>query len=408
MKKEDQVLDIYSEEDFYQKLVMNVFDHGRHAKHLFKIRGVLTANDILNRNNFDGIPSWMTSKLLRELDNYGYRRNDCAIDKYPVIDDYFRDHFNCAWCGSVLDNESNTELLLCSKCSKRHERVSSEKALKVTLHESDFDEDDRTTTGVAVELSIKNNSQVPLLINYDELILKHNQMRIPSNYSRNDCFFEEDYIIPGEEVVIKKGFIGVERLLNDDYYIITFTDKTLNKQYIYKFGRNYTKHDYWEIDLQDKKDEYPSMKQAIENLIKLKLPMEYIQEVRDGETHIIDGTTVNKINCWTYPKLSAFIDSVKKQRNETVVYGVFNEPDTYGNKTDKYILLCLDKSSVKSGLYKIYNKGQIYKTTAYGWCETTGIAEPTIACFQVSNGGVWCLPYSIAKNIAPKITEESN
>lgn len=404
---ETKTLDIYSEEEFYRKIIRHIGAHSPTTKRLLKKHGIVTANDFLTCDELEGVPSHITARLLRLLDEYGYRRDDCSFEKYPILDDYLRAHFHCDWCGSSLDAEANTEKLLCKHCLERHTRVNSKKVLYVQLSEWECDEDNDAPTSIVVDLTIQNNSQIPLLISFDSLILQHNKMRIQSNYDVGSYHFKEGYIIPGEKFTITKGFTNVAKLEKEDYFIITITDKTQQKQYIYKFGNRYRDDDYWEIELNgNNMSDNPAIKQAIENMMRLEIPMEYIQGFRDGATYLIEGKTVSKIGPLTYPKLYAFIESQKKL-DKTVVYGVFNEPSMYGEYTDKYIVLCFNESIVNSPLYQMKKQGQICATTAYGWCESTGIAEPTLACFQIANGGVWCLPYPIAKMLSPKIKQES-
>jgi 1,4-alpha-glucan branching enzyme len=78
------------------------------------------------------------------------------------------------------------------------------------------------------------------------------------------------------------------------------------------------------------------------------------------------------------------------------------QPNIYGEKTDKYALLCINADNINSPQYQLCKKGTLCKTVAYTWCSSNGIVEPSIACFQIVNGGVWYLPYPITRMISSK------
>ena len=404
---EKDCIDLQSEEDFYLKVLCKKLVRPRNGRDWFRRNGIKNAADILCYDttsllSFPAHKMLEVADVLRCLSEYGYRRNDCGFEKYPQIDTYFREHFRCRWCGSSLDNEANTMLLLCRKCFCRRERVYSEKTLYVELSQVDSEEDEENIPGIIVDITVQNNSSSPLLIALNSLVLHTYYQRIQSDYDSVEYEFDEDYIIPGERIVIRKAFTNVEKLGIQDYFIVSFTDKTSRKQHIYKFARQHNDNDYWEVDLTNQDiAELPSIKKAIENMLALEIPIEYIQDFRSyGTIYLINGRTADSINCHTHPDLYSFIETLEK--NESVVYAVFNEPNIYGEKTDRYALLCINADNINSPQYQLCKKGTLCKTVAYTWCSSNGIVEPSIACFQIVNGGVWYLPYPITRMISSK------
>lgn len=158
----------------------------------------------------------------------------------------------------------------------------------------------------------------------------------------------------------------------------------------------------------DGNDEYPVIYDrekepreiAIKNMITLEIPENYINDFRKhGTVNLINGRAAVPINENTSPALYQFIKSVESSR-DVIVYAVFNEPNIHGKKTDIYALLYLEKDAADNPQYKIYKENNLCKTMTYNWCESTGIAEPALTYFQISDGGVWCLPNSIARTVA--------
>lgn len=242
-------LDLYSEDDFYYKIICGAeIGHARNTRELLKRKGIKTANDVLNRESLSGIVQWVMAKILRELDAYGYRRADCSIEQYPTIDDYCREHFHCQWCGHSLTEDSNIGILLCSECNQRRERLDRKKILEVHLEVNT-----QESNGIAAHISIKNNAKLPLMIKLSNSSLNHNHIQIASDdFSR---LVDEYCILPDATITLNLIWLNVERLCSGDYFIVSCVDKTFNKQYTYKFGRHYSKHDYWEVDLNNPKTE---------------------------------------------------------------------------------------------------------------------------------------------------------
>ena len=164
----------------------------------------------------------------------------------------------------------------------------------------------------------------------------------------------------------------------------------------------------------DGNDEYPVIYDrekepreiAANNMLTLGIQKKYITDFRKHETvYLINGRTATPINEDSHLALYQFIKSVESSR-DAIVYAVFNEPNIHGQKTDIYALLYLEKDAADNPQYKIYKENNLCKTMTYNWCESTGIAEPALTYFQISEGGVWCLPHSIARAVAHHIDKD--
>lgn len=399
-------LDIFSEKDFYEKIIcVNSGWHTRTVRDMFKKKtvGIKNANDILSRENLNGIPEWILAGVLRALDSYGYRRKDCSIEMYPTIDEYFREHFCCLWCGKQLDKNSNTKKLFCADCDQRSERLCQNKVLEVFLNiVDDREEYEIDKIELDVEVIIRNNSEIPLNIKLNSFILCHNKMQVLSDLDYGD-YLDEDCLKPNEEITLKRSWYDIENLYNDDHFIISISDLTHNKECIYKFAKRYQNDDYWETDLINRIVRQDELKKnALKNMTLIGLPETCIEAFQKSETVcLIDGKSSKPINKDNMPELFKKIKSVELASN-SIVYAVFNEPNLYINgNTDVFLMLCAYTSSIELG--KIYKSGQICKLIAYAWNKKTDILEHTYTCLQTSKNGVWCLPYRITKIIAPEI-----
>lgn len=145
---------------------------------------------------------------------------------------------------------------------------------------------------------------------------------------------------------------------------------------------------------------------AVNNMLTLGISITYTNNFRrHGTVYLINGKTTTPINEDTHPALYQFIKSVESSR-DAIVYAVFNEPNVHGQKTDIYVLLYLEKDAAENPQYKIHKENNLCKTITYNWCESTGIAEPALTYFQISDSGVWCLPNSIARVVAHHIDKD--
>ena len=252
--KVKETIDIFSEDEFFTKIICENVDHARNCRDLLRRKGIRNCHDILFRDNFDSIPKWIIAKVLRGIDKFGYRRLDCSVEKYPEIDDYFRECFKCQWCGASLNNnESNTQLLLCGNCSKRHERLWSNKNLDVHLEVLDEEEVESKIKGIITNITLKNNTRIPLTIKLNNCVLAQGEIQSASDDTED---VEGDLcILPDTQVALRKTWSRIEQLCKGGYFIVSFVDKTFNKQYTYKFARNYRNHDYWEVDLNNPQTE---------------------------------------------------------------------------------------------------------------------------------------------------------
>lgn len=242
-----ETIDVFSNEEFFEKIICGNVDHARNCRDLLKRKGIRNCNDVLSCDNFNSIPKLMIANVLRGMDKFGYRRDDCSVEKYPEMDDYFRECFKCHWCGASLNNcESDTKLLLCVDCSKRHKRLWTNKNLEVDLAISDSDGLEYEVKGIVVDITMKNNTRIPLNIEINNCSLNIEGVQFVSDEDARFCNY---CVLPGTTITLKKAWSKIENSNTEEYFVINIVDKTLCKQYTYKFGRNYAKHDYWEVDL---------------------------------------------------------------------------------------------------------------------------------------------------------------
>ena len=407
MNKEiSKTIDIFSEEDLKKIICQWSSYHPHWAISLLNSRGIKTCNDIIERDDFNGIGKHsLIADILRGLDAHGYRRSDCSVERYPNIDDYFRDYFVCSWCGEKLDSESNTKLLLCEDCSKRCERINSPKNLRVSLDivaDEDEDEDEEDTQDIKeinVVVTIENNLQIPINLKLNSFTLWHNKMQ----FLRDCDWLDECCIHPGKRKILKGTWSGIKRRYSEDYFIISFSDLTHNKEYVYKFGTHYSRNDYWEADLSNRIIKLESIKKnAIRNMVLLGFSKAYIDDFRkDGTVCLIEGKKKTPINENNMPELYKKIKSLEQTSN-SMVYAVFNEPDLFDHEsTNIFHLLCAYDNDIELG--KIYKKEKISKLIAYSWDEDTGNSEHSIVCFQQTDSDVLCLPHELTRFIAPNI-----
>ena len=125
--------------------------------------------------------------------------------------------------------------------------------LQVHLEVLDEEEAESKIKGIITNITLKNNTRIPLTIGLNNCILVQGEIQSTSDEAED--FASDLCILTDAPVVLQKTWSKIEQLCNGDYFILSFVDRTLNKQYTYKFAQNYRNHDYWEVDLKNPKTE---------------------------------------------------------------------------------------------------------------------------------------------------------
>lgn len=72
------------------------------------------------------------TELLYYLDSVGIRLIDCSSEKYPSIDDFFKEKIRCQECGASLDEDDwSIEKRVCNSCKQRLDRICGNRTLDI-------------------------------------------------------------------------------------------------------------------------------------------------------------------------------------------------------------------------------------------------------------------------------------
>ena len=113
--------------------------------------------------------------------------------------------------------------------------------------------------------------------------------------------------------------------------------------------------------------------------------------LKDGKENGVivafDGRSVIDVKFENEPEIFLKIKGFEKRKG-TKFFGVFNEPTGYGEKSETYVFLDSDLSKN----YPPQRKGNIVSAVVNEWDVETGRTGVPKIRFQLSNGGVWCMP----------------
>lgn len=166
---------------------------------------------------------------------------------------------------------------------------------------------------------------------------------------------------------------------------IKFEDEPeLTKQYLLRA--------LWRCQLSTEDEElleFVSQMICVDGLRLFGISDTYINDfVKNNTTFLFDGRIAKKITPKTEPELYLKIKGLEKRKN-TKIFGVFNVPTRYGEKSDCYAFL-------DSELFKIYpprRQGNVINAVVLFWNIETGESGEKRCRFQLSNGGTWCIPF---------------
>lgn len=198
----------------------------------------------------------LVANILRQLDARGIRKTDCSRERYPTIDDYFRQNLKCTECFSPLSQEgSNTVECLCKDCIDRLQRVNSDKLITIDIKPPVFETYSNGREGVTIFVNLINRTNAPLKVKLQEFTLTHCDTQKISDYHYTGYNFDEDYLFPDTIKAIGKIWVTeqwVQKTLSiNDYCVIILKSVSNNKQYYYKFtyeGVYWKLYDYYELD----------------------------------------------------------------------------------------------------------------------------------------------------------------
>ncbi len=144
---------------------------------------------------------------------------------------------------------------------------------------------------------------------------------------------------------------------------------------------------------------------ALNNMDLMYFPSEVRNKFHmDNQICHIHGSEYMEISKETYPELYQQIKKIESQN--ATVYGVFTEPSTYGLSTNYYIILYVqDNNPIVN---TVIQKDLLTRVIAIGWQKGTNLTQTTVACIQSSRNGVWCIPYSMTKNLSFDVYEKEN
>ena len=127
---------------------------------------------------------------------------------------------------------------------------------------------------------------------------------------------------------------------------------------------------------------------CIETMELLNISQKFIDGFFKNDTvYLFDGRTAKAITSKNEPEIFLKIKGFEKRKG-TKIFGVFNEPTGYGEKSETYVFLDSDLSKN----YPPQKKGNIVSAVVNEWDVETGRTGVPKIRFQLSNGGVWCMP----------------
>lgn len=143
------------------------------------------------------------------------------------------------------------------------------------------------------------------------------------------------------------------------------------------------------IDLIIKDNVRLEMKEeALANLKQLGIADSCVNAFRLSNTiHFIEGKKIAPVD-------SKFLKAIKEfeQESNALVYAVLNIPDNYGEKTARYIFLCIERyANIKSFMRKgkcCFVRGKIWNRAI------SQIEYWTSVGLHLTDSGIWCMPLS--------------
>lgn len=166
---------------------------------------------------------------------------------------------------------------------------------------------------------------------------------------------------------------------------IKFEDEPeLTKQYLLRALWGY------QLSTEDKELlDFISKMICVDGLNQLEISDTYINDfVKNDTAFFFDGRDAKKITTKTEPELYLKLKGLEK-RKSTKIFGVFNVPTRYGEKSDCYAFLDAE-------LFKTYpprRQGNVINAVVLFWNIETGESGEKRCGFQLSNGGIWCIPF---------------
>lgn len=166
---------------------------------------------------------------------------------------------------------------------------------------------------------------------------------------------------------------------------IKFEDEPeLTKQYVLQA--------LWRCQLSTEDEElleFATKMASVDGLKWLGIATTYIDDfVKNNTVFLFDGRDAKKITAKTEPELYLKLKGLEK-RKSTKICGVFNVPTRYGEKSDCYAFL--DTELLKA--YPLRQQGNVVTAVVLFWNIETGESRVKQCGFQLSNGGVWCIPF---------------
>ena len=195
----------------------------------------------------------------------------------------------------------------------------------------------------------------------------------------------QNFDFVGKEVCKNHNIKGVITDFDGKEIIdIKFDDEpNLIKQYSVKAFRSLhlTTEDTEIIDFIDKMVCYEAM-------MILNIKEKYINNyLKNNTVYLFEGRKATAITMKNEPEIYLKIKGIEKRKGAKI-FGVLNEPTAYGEKSDRYVFL-------DSKLFKKNpptKKGCTVSAAVVEWDIETGRTEISKMRFQLSNGGVWCMP----------------
>ena len=128
---------------------------------------------------------------------------------------------------------------------------------------------------------------------------------------------------------------------------------------------------------------------CMETLKELEISDMYINDFLKNDTvYLFNGRESKNITDKTEPELYLKIKGLE-DRKGIKVCGAFNVPTRYGEKSDNYVLLEADLLNA----YPLKRQGNVISAVIRFWNIETGESGKRTCKFQLSNGGIWCIPF---------------
>ena len=192
---------------------------------------------MMTKDDIRKISSRYIVEVFRYLDSQGYRTEEASKEKFPSIDDYFKNIFTCVSCGKTLDY-NNDRLRLkyaCEECRNREERLNSQKDLSLTGGYA-INKDISPET-LIFNMIIHNNTEIPIKVVVDEVSLFYGGSWYQGKIDSRFASFAEDYVFPKTERAFERVWHINNCIFKDsDYLTVYLTDKTNSKKYFYKYS----------------------------------------------------------------------------------------------------------------------------------------------------------------------------